>query len=436
MSLEDFASWMNEMAASWPIVFIGLLIIVVIIATSYWLSSFIYQKIESYYTKRLSRFFIAGSLFIFCFIATLYALTILLFLFIDGEAAAAYGMFGAMVMGPFLIIGVPVTTLFFAIKKSKVTAISSTGLSYERSKRPRSVKFFVGLITIVSLWLIVQIPPFSSILLGISGSAINHLGGMHCNLFDPNGYNWGGCITDYVERSDDPTKCLDLIPYEKQQNNLEKCIRPFIGTEEWKLVCTHFESTGISRYLVLSRCLTSSTVNNLFVQDSGISAPAWFSYVWYGKETSGVQGTRQWLKSIDVDPNTRNSDGKTSLMLYVERLYDDPAPIIKEMIDFGIDVHAKDSLGKRAIDYAVRNGNSKAATYLLEFEKGRFKPSQEDIEYYLYNDHMCGYTKGEPIHWRMCDPERKKGGLSNALHEYIELGWLQKSPEGIVTIVK
>ena len=104
------------------------------------------------------------------------------------------------------------------------------------------------------------------------------------------------------------------------------------------------------------------------------------------------------------------------------------------MIDFGVDVHAKDAVEKRAIDYAIRSGNIDVVNYLLEFETPSFKPSSEEMNYFLDEDDACWYNEYRKSGDEICIQDNRDNRAEQAAREYIRRGWLKESPDGRVYV--
>ena len=439
------------------------------VALAYWVAGFSYRKIEHYYVGGKTRFFLAISLFVIIEFIVRKIILLLLSLWIGSNPAL--GVIG-FIFGPYLFwitnflwLGVAV---IFALRKSRQFAAIPAPLTPTPDNQPKPrwatpllILLVVGGLSfaivpkVLANWYSASepignflaqtfhAPAFCKIIqkyegdekcaLAVSGLS-NATETNDCGIFDSDTDAYGSCIINRAKTTNNAAECLNLLDYKRYERG--ECVRGFVGTQPWQQICADLESKKLISDLVSGRCLTSSNVNNLF-SEIGERKPAWFLYIWYDNPVTHdlASDVRVWLKSISVNPNTTDEKGKTALISSLQYPSNNlTSSAAKTMIDFGIDVHAKDTSGKRAIDYAVRSGNIDVVNYLLEFLNVSFKPLSEDLNYFLDEDDACWYNEYRKPGEKICIQDNRYNRAESAAHEYITRGWLKETQDGRVFV--
>lgn len=201
-----------------------------------------------------------------------------------------------------------------------------------------------------------------------------------CNIFKWMQFtaDYDKCIVAKAERENDPNLC-ELI--HKSNTSRFSCVGGFIWTQAWKNICNEWLMGRYNKLGLLTwRCLTEDNVDKITInwiikwgKKLNITYPIWFNSI-KGPLYIEKKGTKTWLKSINSNPNTTNSQWMTALVHLLNYSTYFPGidkQDIKNMIEFGIDPNIKDKLGHDALYYAENNPSIKdeVKQYLRELKK-------------------------------------------------------------------
>lgn len=453
---------------------------------------------------RTKRFILALSIFIFSgFVirkSTLFLFGSLLHFYgIDGSALGELSMIYGILLGiPTLVLWWTVT-VYFAFHHSKLLGgktypqyIPNTVSDNSVKRSSKTLLLFVALalsvtlvVPLVEKWYIhsTQIgnflastfnePRFCKIISyeGFANDCAESvmknsemvLENQNCNYYKKASDLYNTCTIEKAVSTNDVAVCSDLTDYQKLDR--AECYRNFVGTDAWSQFCREMQDANA---VITGRCLTTENVNKLFpVMGDRDLQPAWFSHIYLyndnpkhvlvlseeSKEDGDAEKfiadlkkekemVRNWLKTINVGPNTRDSAGRTALMSAMKYQSTKlPERAALEIIDFGIDLDAKDSQGNTAYSYAVRSGNIAVLDLMLSRQSvSTYKPLQADLLAFLQSDDSCGYNEDRyrgdesPFGDTICIYSKDWG--ENALKEYIKRGWLEKYDNYTIHIVQ
>lgn len=197
-----------------------------------------------------------------------------------------------------------------------------------------------------------------------------------CKIFNPNKQprDYNSCIIAEAERTNQATLCSKIF----DETSKARCVRAFIGTDEWENICNQFLEQNFFSPIITGRCLTNKTVNNLFPtsKPSGGTVPAWFRAVHSGAFFyDKTEDVFLWLAEIGADPNLRDGEGMTVLAHGFNYSSFTPGIDIEKinrMIEFGVDPNSKDYNNHDALYYA-ENGtvpiSKEVIDHLRSFQK-------------------------------------------------------------------
>ncbi|MCA9366533.1 hypothetical protein KC722_03055 [Candidatus Kaiserbacteria bacterium] len=429
---------------------------------TYFLSHKLFNKYSSPNFGKASRFFFALGIFLVIgFVIRKIALAgfgLLFSAFGAGVVMGALSFVFGMILGPVVLVVWYGTALYFAVRAAKkVPQPTSFSPGVETNM---TGKYRLYILVFAAIVLTVGVPLFSNWYFystsigntlaktfneprfckiisyeGSSNECVNNLlsgselstSALKCSDFKKDSDNFHECTINKAIETNDSTQCEKMSDYKWREK--AECYRNFVGSTGWNKFCS--EQDTWDKAIISARCLTTPTVDDLFASRflDGVSAPAWFNgsvipnYRSEGYGDAYAQETRDWLKDLGVDPNTRDSIGRTLLMFMMRFQSNDVSKNEAQIVlDFGVDIDALDNKGDSAFDYAVRSGNLEVIDFIVENSSKIYVPKTTDIGLFLESDDTCNFDQHQRWKDAICIYGDDKG--DRVAREYINRGWL------------